>query len=330
MKSSLIQNIFYLLIGVPIFCANLSLGQNLVPNSSFENYTTCPSFTGSSSTSATNLAIPWYDPTGSTSDYYNSCDTGFFNVPHSASGYQVARTGDAYTGLFALNGLGALWNNMREYIQVELLSPLEKDTCYQVEFFCNQHNSPAYSVDKLGALLDTTSSFIVSSIPQIISGYFLSDTANWMRVNGYYKAKGGEKFLTIGDFKPFTAGDTLSIFPTGNWNFYWGAYYFIDDVSIIKIQGCDTSLSILNIKNNSDYNFHPNPFTYKTAIKINNSVNKNYELKLYNNNGILIRKTETFASNTIELERKDLINGIYFFELMCEGKFINSGKLVIE
>src|SRR5579859_6963822 len=43
-------------------------GMNLVPNGDFESFTLCPTVS-----SQFNVAAPWFQPTGGTSDYYNSC-----------------------------------------------------------------------------------------------------------------------------------------------------------------------------------------------------------------------------------------------------------------
>ena len=93
----------------------------------------------------------------------------------------------------------------------------------------------------------------MSYTPQIISTLFLTDTLNWMRIGGYYKANGGEQYITIGDFKPFTTGDTLN---TGN-DTYPGAYYYIDDVTVKKIVGCDTIDTVQEYNNGMIFNLYP-------------------------------------------------------------------------
>src|ERR1700749_1133263 len=91
---------------------NMNAQVNLVPNPSFEIYTSCP--TGSSQLS---LAIPWQGVTTNSSDYFNVCGTGGATVPFSGSNFQNARTGNAYAAIWLINSYGV---NYREYLQVKL------------------------------------------------------------------------------------------------------------------------------------------------------------------------------------------------------------------
>src|SRR6187431_2941527 len=69
--------------------------QNLVPNPSFEVYTACPAGGG---TGGVMLCPPWISPIGDC-DYFHACATNpFYGVPENITGYQPARTGQAYAG----------------------------------------------------------------------------------------------------------------------------------------------------------------------------------------------------------------------------------------
>ena len=67
--------------------------QNLVPNPSFEEFTTCPTTLG---IGGPLQCTPWFSY--NSADYFNVC--GGFNtgVPNNAFGFQEARTGVAYVG----------------------------------------------------------------------------------------------------------------------------------------------------------------------------------------------------------------------------------------
>src|SRR5687767_7964555 len=98
-----------------LFCFPLAcLAQNLVPNPSFETFSSCPV-----TYSQMSLAVPWTDPTNSSSDFFNSCSAGpHVSIPNNFdtyAGFQYARTGDGYAGLYAYATF------QREYIQVQLL-----------------------------------------------------------------------------------------------------------------------------------------------------------------------------------------------------------------
>jgi hypothetical protein len=66
-----------------------------------------------------------------------------------------------------------------------------------------------------------------SPMPQVANafGNVITDTLNWTWVGGSFTASGGERWLTIGHFKP-DALTTYVTLPYGN----LGAYYYFDDV----------------------------------------------------------------------------------------------------
>jgi hypothetical protein len=306
--------------------------QNLVPNPSFENYSSCPT-----NFSQTNRATPWYDPTAGSSDYFNACAVGFANVPFIANGngYQYARTGNAFTGLYALN---CFCDAGREYIQVQLNSSLLADSCYWVEFYCNLVAPSGYSIDKLGAYLSDTaihytgpgSISVLHYTPQIVSNTFLTDTLNWMRVAVYYRAIGGEKFLTIGDFKPFSAGDTLNTGISGGWT---ASYYLIDDVSITKIVGCDTlnpSLNVLEQKQDYGIKLYPNPGNGATTIEYHLAESDKAILTVYDVTGKELNvQTLNSKASRLLLDESELPAGIYYYTITVNNAAVKTEKLVI-
>ena len=60
----------------------------------------------------------------------------------------------------------------------------------------------------------------------------MSDTLNWKLIQGIYVANGGESFITIGNFNNDLTTDTIT---SNSTSLYDGAYYYIDDVSVIEI-----------------------------------------------------------------------------------------------
>ena len=73
-----------------------------------------------------------------TPDYFHVC-TGSISVDvpsnFGGGGYQFPLTGDAYAGAFFKG-----FDTYREYIQVQLATPLEVGKCYNVGFFMNLMN----------------------------------------------------------------------------------------------------------------------------------------------------------------------------------------------
>ena len=231
------KTILIFLISIALL-TNVKAQNNLVPNPSFEVYSSCPN-----AQDDVYKAVPWFNPTDDTPDYHNSCNTTFFSVPSNWRGFQYARTGSAYPGMGMLvNFLGA---DTREYIEVKLIEPLKKGYRYSVEYYVSLSNISMYSTDAMGAyigdsLVKYTSAYIqlLDCIPQINNpkGSVLKDTLNWVRIGGIFKSEGGEQFITIGNF----TADTLNKIDTLNYGTDQEAYYFIDDVSVVCLN-CDST-----------------------------------------------------------------------------------------
>ena len=222
------------------FCNYSRAQQNLVPNPSFENYSSCPSGSGQLT-----LALEWLNPTGGTPDYYNSCSQ-FTGVPSNGPGFQYAKTGNAYAAVYCKE---KPFPNEREYISAKLISKLQENRYYKVTFFISLANISKYFHNRMGLyfsdeLLSGNNYEPLSSyIPQIENpiNYFLKDTLYWMSITGNYKANGTENYITIGNF--------YDDFNTHFDSVQFGAdisYYYIDDVSVIACDTCEKDTSKTN------------------------------------------------------------------------------------
>jgi len=248
------RNIFIILLFF-LFKANFLFAQvNLVPNPSFEYYTSCPT-----SEAQIDRAYPWIDPTKASSDYYNQCaqwvtpevppSTG---VPISTRGYEFAHTGVAYAGFytFSVNLEGS------EYIETVLSDSLIKDKKYCVSFYVSLADEFDYATNDIGAYFSTelidepfdplNSPILLLYSPQIINPNtnLLTNKDGWTKVSGSFIASGGEKYITIGNFNYNANTDTVFVGGYG-----WGkgmSYYFIDDVSVYL---CDTPAYNANANN---------------------------------------------------------------------------------
>ncbi len=207
--------------------------QNLVPNPSFETYTTCPTGGGQ-----INYAVPWVGQTSSaTTDYFNACAVPGLSVPYAAHGFQYAKNGNSMAGFWLYTPLSS---NSREYAQVMLIDTLSLNKCYYVEYFVNLGNQSRWAINNVAANFSkiqytTTGTGALLNLPQHITNNpnaRIKDTLNWTKVSGMYVAGGGEKYLTIGNFKDDANTDTVQVSSVGA---NYGAVYFLDAVSIFSI-----------------------------------------------------------------------------------------------
>jgi len=218
--------------------------QNLVKNYSFEDTIACPKLT----CSVDDYVLFWRNPTGCSPDYYNTCDyAGACNVPY-ALGYQLPKSGEAYCGIYAFTK-----NTLtREYIQGELYDTLITNKRYCVSLWVNLSNSSRYSISNIGAyfsmnLINDFGCDNMGYIPHIENNNTnqLYDTLSWQLVYGEFYANGGEKYITIGNFRNDNSTDTVynNNIAVGTGNF---SYYYIDDVSVICCDCEDTSATTSN------------------------------------------------------------------------------------
>ncbi|MEA3447219.1 MAG: gliding motility-associated C-terminal domain-containing protein [Bacteroidota bacterium] len=253
---------FVFIIVIAFFSVSVLNAQNLVPNYSLEDYSSCPIGPGELSN-----ATGWATPDSASPDYYNACYTSFFptmpsmDVPDNIQGYQHAHTGDAYGGIIAYDGsMGGIAGDYREYMRIQLTSPLTAGTEYKVRFWWSLADKSPYSVEQIGILV--TDEYInyfgggqdyTSALPYTptvaTSGGQLNDTANWVLHEECFIATGGEEWIYIGNFRDendvnfVTTGVTCDMVTGGCF-----AYYYIDDVSIEEGScdpiTCDLTVSI--------------------------------------------------------------------------------------
>ncbi|MEY4385044.1 MAG: hypothetical protein RLY20_327 [Verrucomicrobiota bacterium] len=215
-------------------------GGNLVPNPSFETYTNCPD-----DLSELAYALPWYQPTDGTPDWFSTCATiSWVGVPDNFRGSQNAYAGNAYAGLVAYS----LNSNYREYLQAPLTTPLVAGQTYFVSFRASLADVSGWAVSELGAHLSAgpVTNYAIQSplpvVPQVENpaGNPLASTNGWMLVQGMFTASGGESFITLGNFRADNA--TTATLADG----YEAAnsYYYIDNVQVQAVCSVPTNVVV--------------------------------------------------------------------------------------
>jgi gliding motility-associated-like protein len=217
---------------------------NLVHNGDFEFKLSCNFSWG-----AISIAQPWVNANNGTSDYFNSClgIGAVANVPINRLGYQNPHSGNGYAGC-GLKAYNLIDSNHREYIQSSLTKELRMDAAYYVRFYINLADSPQFrteiiAINSIGVYFSDTIIYkpILKKLdyePQIESNLdnFYADTAEWMKIDGVYRAHGGEQFITLANFKNDSNTLEKSIAQSKQLPIELHiAYYYFDDVSVYEI-----------------------------------------------------------------------------------------------
>ena len=296
---------------------------NLVPNNSFDVYSTCPVDIGQ-----IYYAPPWFQPqnySGTTymigsSDLYDSwSNPSGAGIPFNAMGHQLSRTGNGYAGIF----FNYDTMNYREYIEVPLLSALVATQAYCVSFYVSLGDTSQQAISNVGAYFSVDSLLypnthlraIDTVTPQFENpiSNMLSNKVNWMLVSGSFIATGGEKFMTIGNFhKP---ANTNSVYLGPGAYPYPVAYYYIDDVDVHCCgTDCTVGVSEVGIRN-EELGIYPNPTT--GVFTIHSEFSKIKEVRVYNLLGCeILKQVQNDQSATIDIS--GVSKGIYFIEVNTE------------
>lgn len=84
-----------------------------------------------------------------------------------------------------------------------------------------------------------------------------------------------------------------------------------------------------DITQNTIYsNIFPNPFSEFTQIQFSREI-INGSLNLYDVLGRTLFQVNHFSGNTLDIARGDLSDGIYFLQILENGKKIGAGKVVV-
>lgn len=304
--------------------ASLGAQGNLVANGDFETYTQCPGNSGGDIA----YASPWYDPTGTTSDYYNACNNMGYNVPNAGGGFQFARSGVAFAGFFTYG-----WFNQREYIQAPLNDSLVAGVRYRVSFYVNLFDNFDYATNNIGAFLSPLPvntmgpGEVLSYQPQILnpSTNPLISKTNWMLVSDTFTAAGGEKYITIGNFNDDSNTDTVYV--GGGTVQGVISYYYIDDVSVYP-----DSLTGIQFNSTPDFNItlFPNPASGSFTVKTTIGKDQQGIFLLHDLLGQEVLSHDLIGgNNNFPVATAELPNGIYTWTEVIDGVIVGDGKIVI-
>lgn len=310
------KSLIYLL---SLFFCIYSIGQNtnLVPNPSFESNAQCPM-----NTSEFYYCSDWINPGTGSPDYFLYCSPpSTVGIPTNCCGYEYARTGEGYGGIFAYQ------MTLREYIQVQLTTPMIAGHAYHVEFFVSLADNAKYSISSMGAYLSanqiTGNSNLYSYTPQIINppNNQLNNKNGWTMVADTFIAAGGEEYLTLGNFNTTANSDTLFVgSPSTGWT---AAYYLIDDVTVFDM---DNPLSCSSLPSLNNLTIYPNPSTSGIfTFRCENTAPG--QIEIFNSLGQQVSLTPLKeGSNLIQIQISEA--GIFRYRILVDNEIVNMGMLI--
>jgi len=299
-------------------------GQNLVPNPGFEIITNC------SLGGIANLP-PWDSPTNGSPDPYNACETlSGISVPTNDAGYQYPHNGTGYVGASYRN-----INGYREYIQVELDTPLLAEQEYCASFYVSLADTFRFACNNFGMYFSNNHTFIsgvapLNFTPQINDTNIISDKVNWTLVYGHFTATGGEKYIIIGNFFSNALTDTIHLNNTpgpGD-----DAYYYIDDVNV-HCCSCDSldHTGINELSKSSDaFNLYPNPNNGLMILDYEINGKEAALFSILDITGRLVKQVTLNPENKImTIDAAELNAGAYFYSIKVGTENGKTGKLII-
>ena len=303
--------------------------QNLIMNGSFETYTAPLNCPLADFTPVNN----WYGL--GTVDYCTSLCSSGGTLPINLLGNTQPKNGVAIGGGYFFIAL----NNAKEYFAQHLQQPLKKDYIYCMQYYVTRAEHFDWAASNIDAWFSInppqlSSGFYIDTIPQIknYSG-IITDTTNWVLIADTFIAKGGEQYVTIGNFNISTPSQTLFVggsLPLVN----NGAYYFIDSVSLFL---CDSIKPHADTTKPVVISEIPNVFT-PNGDGINDTFNfsivgaSDVSFNMYNRWGNLIQSVTSRASVTNVLwdgrttSGEACSEGIYFYTLsykLTNGDVVN-------
>lgn len=182
-----------------LFIHFFGLNQNIISNADFEKVLGCPS------ASAYLKNVDGWDQMlnhkGTPDQFYGDCN--YNGINNSMAPGQKPYNGVGYIGCFTFG------DNLREYMTSELVEPMIKDSIYSVSFYVLPAAGYGTMVNSFGVHFskeEPRGNNDLKYVPLVEhvgnpTSKIISDTAKWTKIEGTYKALGGERYATFGNFR---------------------------------------------------------------------------------------------------------------------------------
>jgi OmpA-OmpF porin, OOP family len=212
--------------------------QNIIPNAGFEEFGGYPIGWYYKGTDFDDVVRYWVSPTTASPDAYGARVRVPATWAEKGFGKQSPHSGQNMAGI-TVYGCGSGKPHCREYIQIQMKEPLVVGQDYLVEFWVG-HLPTALRVNNIGAYFSEKQVKVktdgyLNLVPQVFSEPVLvAEGGKWTKFTAKFTAQTEAEWMIIGNF--FTDPQTTTVAPASVTNPLTFAYYYIDDVSVIKTE----------------------------------------------------------------------------------------------
>jgi|GEM_PF-1350459 hypothetical protein len=212
-------------------CAHQLNAQNIVRNSGFEENTGCPG-----ATVFLNNTKYWssvQNHQGTPDLFWKDCVYNGIGKNRIAPN-QLPKAGEGFIGLFCAG------DDLREFCTTELSEPMKEGEIYSVEFWVRPAAGYGTGINSFSAHFSQEAIEGQGNLralrlePHITNpeDRMLNDTSKWVSISGEYTAKGGEKYITLGNFR--NDGSTKKEIFNNACIRPDRSYMLLDEVSVLK------------------------------------------------------------------------------------------------
>lgn len=247
---------FFLFSGAYAQNTALKYQKNLVPNGSFENYR--------KKSSDIRRAIPWRQI--ETIDYYHN------PLDNDTTAERGAYQGTCYAGF-------RFRKKYKEFAQVKLAEPLHRGTIYEfrihlrLAYWSNAQLRSFGALFTKGGYRGQKDVYKGNMVDTLCAKGGLEKGYRWFEIRGFYKADGGEKYLTIGNFSPVINKDLYRIKTIGLR--VKEAYYFVDDISLKRAPQFEEKVKVVVVGPTKAENEEDSVLKVKDNIQVGEKVSLN-------------------------------------------------------
>ena len=252
--------------------------QNLIQNPSFENYSECPEGIGQGATTYITYADGW-DYLMKTPDYFHICATNGASVPNNFFGEQEPATGNGYAGFITYLGL---FQDLREGITTELLSPLNMGETYYCSFKISLAENAGLACNNIGMFFSmefnqipqSQNEFDLGNFSQVFESEIISNTEEWVSISGSFVADSSYNYVSILNNFNDSITETMEM-PFGINTIENTSYYYVDDICVSSNPiDCQITTAIKEIENELAMKVYPTVTNSKININFFKEYNK--------------------------------------------------------